>query len=77
MPTLKGRRCCPARVNAGRGEDVTEDPIAAISPHLTERFNRFGMTPWAFLIAALALGRAHSAKGLLQSICEATIAQSV
>jgi hypothetical protein len=42
MPTLKAHWCCPARVSAGRGEDVPEDATAAISPYLTERFNRFG-----------------------------------
>jgi hypothetical protein len=32
---------------------------------------------WAFLIVSSALGRAPLAEGLLHSICEATIAQSV
>jgi hypothetical protein len=42
MPTLKAHWCCPARGSAGRGEDVPEDATAAISPYLTDCFNRFG-----------------------------------
>jgi PAS domain S-box-containing protein len=80
----KDSQCIPVAIWSSKSLALDGHTVVCFTYHdmieLVKREHQLSAKNWslsAFSSAALALGRAHSAEGLLQSICEALTKQSV